>query len=462
MFTIGQDKSGRIHARFKFPKSGWRQQTSGCKDPDEADDVFVTMQYFMNQSNKPKNNSKQALLDFMRKVYQEKFDEECPMMLTMDYLNRLVGTNQHFVAGSTQEVLIKTVEWFGKFLEQAGLKGSLLDNNSPPVIRRFGSYLVTVGKHNVSSANMRLEVLETAFGHAVKEQFLAKNPVKGIRLKDRHAESEEDVEVHQPYTKAHIYTAIDRGIMAGCNPEMAVMQLLSCDIAARGGDMFALSREMFHGNAEVRKSFLKYYARKPKKWHKVYPLEESIPLIQEYLDHHLLDRSADALFFPTFGHRTGPQIPDGDFNKGSSNALNYFGFYLEALKLRVKLDTELGGKSSYSHASHSGRVTSITMAAQEGIPESVTCARVIHHGREVHRIYQKHSPEAVQRAMSGDHNEDGVVNITMAEFRTALIYATERLRSLRGQLDLHDGSPPNKSQRANLTPVVTSSEKLAA
>ena len=54
-----------------------------------------------------------------------------------------------------------------------------------------------------------------------------------------------------------------------------------------------------------------------------------------------------------------------------------------------------------SHSSHSGRVSCITMSAQAGMAESVTRARVLHKGAQVHRLYQKHSPEAVQRAVSG-------------------------------------------------------------
>lgn len=455
MFEINQQKSERIHGRIRFPDGTWRQVTSGCSKPELAADVFVTMQYFMNQSNKPKNSSRQALLKFMRSVYQEKFHEDCPLMLTDTFVQRFCGTNEHYVADSTQVQTSKTVEWYLKFLQREGLVSCLLEDNCPPLIKRFGEFLVKEGKHSIESANVRLEKLESVFGAAVSEQLISKNPVKGIRLKDRNAESEEELEIHQPYTKAHVNAGIDRGIAPGCNPELAIFQLLSIDAGARGGDVFAFNRAMFHRHQELAKNYLKYYARKPKKWHKVYPYEETVRLLQEYCDHHLLDPEPTAMLFPTFGLQTGPDVPDVEFNNGSAGAMMYFGKYLDALNIRVLLSAELEGRASYSHSTHSGRVTCVTMAAQYGIAESITCARVIHHGREVHRIYQKHSPEAVQRAISGAFNQDGTVNVTLDEFKAAVTYATERLRSLRGQLNLCEGSlaSGDKLRRALLQPM---------
>jgi hypothetical protein len=55
--------------------------------------------------------------------------------------------------------------------------------------------------------------------------------------------------------------------------------------------------------------------------------------------------------------------------------------------------------------------------------------------------------------MGSVYNEEGTVNITKQEFEVAVLYATERLRSLRGQLDLHDGGPCNMTSRASLRPV---------
>jgi CRISPR/Cas system-associated exonuclease Cas4 (RecB family) len=95
------------------------------------------------------------------------------------------------------------------------------------------------------------------------------------------------------------------------------------------------------------------------------------------------------------------------------------------------------------------------MSAQAGMAESVTRARVLHKGAQVHRLYQKHSPEAVQRAVSGGYNEEGIVNITLDEFKAAVAYATERLTSLRGKLDLHNGTEAvgDKTHRASLIPA---------
>ncbi len=49
----------------------------------------------------------------------------------------------------------------------------------------------------------------------------------------------------------------------------------------------------------------------------------------------------------------------------------------------------------------------------------------------------------------------GIVNITLDEFKAAVAYATERLRSLRGKLDLHNGREAvgDKTNRACLIPV---------
>jgi hypothetical protein len=455
MFKIGQHKSGVIHGRILFQDGQWRQQTSGCKDPREAEDTFATMQYFMNQSAKPHNHSRQALLNLMRKVYQEKYHEECPLVTTDEYFARFVDAGQHYVAGNTQARTAKAAEWYLKFLSSEGRNACLLEDNSPAVIKRFGAFLVNVAKHNVASANSRLESVRTIFAAAVSEQHLAKNPAIKIRLKDRSAESQEEIEIHQPYTKAHVYAGIERGIAPGCCPEMAVFHLISCDIGARGGDVFALDRSMFHRSPELQKNHLKYYARKAKKWHKVYPLDPTVLLIQEYLDYHLFDKSERALFFPTFGRHTGPEVPDADFNCGSAKAIWYFGLFLDALKIRVLLATESDGRDRYSHSSHSGRVSCITMSAQAGMAESVTRARVLHKGAQVHRLYQKHSPEAVQRAVSGGYNEEGIVNITLDEFKAAVVYATERLRSLRGKLDLHNGTEVvgDKTNRASLIPA---------
>ena len=294
------------------------------------------------------------------------------------------------------------------FLSSEGRDACLLEDNSPAVIKRFGAFLVNVAKHNVASANSRLASVRTIFAAAVSEQHLAKNPATKIRLKDRSAESQEEIEIHQPYTKAHVYAGIERGIAPGCCPEMAVFHLISCDLGARGGDVFALDRSMFHRSPELQKNYFKYYARKAKKWHKVYPLDPTALLIQEYLDYHLFDKSERALFFPTFGQHTGPEVPDADFNCGSANAITYFGLFLDALKIRVLLASESHGRDRYSHSSHSGRVSCITMSAQAGMAESVTRARVLHKGAQVHRLYQKHSPEAVQRAVSGGYNEEGL------------------------------------------------------
>lgn len=445
MFAINQKKSCRQHARIRYPDGRWGQQTSGCEDPRDAAETFETMQYFMNQSNKPRNNSRQALLRLMRKVYQEKYHEDCPLVLTDDFLKQIVETNRHYVAGSTHAQTAKTAEWYLKFLRHQAMEGVLLEDNKPPMIKSFGVYLLEVGKHNVDSANARLEKLETIFGEAVASRLLEFNPVKRVRLKDRQAESEEELEIHQPYSKEHVYKFIDSGIAPGCNPELAVFSLLGIDLGARGGDVFALDRSMFSRSAEMAKNSFKYYARKPKKWHKVYPFEPTVPLVQEYLDHHLLDQSDKALFFPTFGQSTGPGVTDASFNSGSAGAMYYYSRFLDELGIRQLLQSALGGKARYSHSSHSGRVQCVTMMAQANFPESVVRQRVLHSGAEVHRIYQKHSPEAVQRATSsaGACNDEGVVNITLEEFKTAVAYATERLRSLRGQLDLHDGTTTN-------------------
>jgi hypothetical protein len=61
----------------------------------------------------------------------------------------------------------------------------------------------------------------------------------------------------------------------------------------------------------------------------------------------------------------------------------------------------------------------------------------------------------VQRAVSGGYNEEGIVNITLDEFKAAVVYATERLRSLRGKLDLHNGTEVvgDKTNRASLIPA---------
>ena len=416
------------------------------------------MQYVMNQSNKPHNSSRQALLRFMRRVYQEKFNEECPLMLTDDFLKQVVATNSHFASENTQTQTAKTAEWYLKFLKHEGREGFLLEDNNSPLVKKFGAYLVEVGKLSVDSANARLEKLETIFGEAVSAHLLNFNPVKKVRLKDRHAESEEELEIHQPYSKNHIYRFIDAGIAPGCNPEMAIFALLSTDLGARGGDVFALDRSMFYRDEVLAKNFFKYYVRKAKKWHKVYPFEPTVGLVQEYLDHHLRDRSEKAIFFPSFGQLTGPMVPDEDFNHGSASAQRYYGDFLDTLKVRVLLVSELGGKGRYSHSSHCGRVTCVTMMAQANFHESVVRKRVLHNGSEVHRIYQKHSPEAVQRATSdgGNCNDEGVVNITLDEFKAAVAYATERLRSLRGQLDLHDGTTNYgvMTQRARLHPMI--------
>ena len=455
MFAINQNQSVIRHGRIRFPDGKWRQQTSGCIDEKDAAEIFVTMQYFMNQSNKPCNSSSQALLRLMRRVYKEKTGEESPLMLAKDYFEQFVSTNKFFTAGSTSEQMYKTAEWFLKFLSVEGQENCLLEDITPPLIKRFGAYLVTNAGHSVVSANLRLEKLVTIFNSAVQEKLISENPAKNIRLKDRAAESEEDLEIHQPYTKQHVYLSIDRGLAPGCNPELAIVHLLSIDIGSRLGDVFAWERRMLQRNTEVKRIALKYYCRKARKWHRVYPLAETVSLILEYLDYHLIDKCETALFFPTYGHRTGPAVPDKDFNLGSSNAMNYFAKYLDTLKIRSKLPSDLQGRSSYSHSGHSGRVTCITMMAQFGFPESVTRSRVLHHGGEVHRVYQKHSPEAIQRMTNEEFNDQGPANITFAEFKAAVQYATERLRSLRGKLDLNNGSVSqgDRTRRACLLPV---------
>jgi hypothetical protein len=357
------------------------------------------------------------------------------------------------VGDATKVRRAKTAEWYLKFLGTEHMEDCLLEDNTPPLAQRFGVFLITTAKHSVSTANARLEELETMFFDALREGLVFTNPVKRIRLKDRAAESEEELAIHQPYTKEHVYACIDRGISEGRNPEMPIALLLSIDHGGRPGDIFGLARGMFHRDPIPRKNYMKYYARKPKKWHKVYPFEPTVFLIQEYLDFHLPDKSDDALFFPTFGTRTGPCVPDEEFNAGSASAQEYFGVYLDALKIRTLLTANLPGRAKYSHAGHCGRVTCITMCAEAGISESLTRARVLHSGREVrrgsdvHRIYQKHSPEAVQRATNEAFNDEGIVNITFEEFKQAITYATERLRSMRGKLDLHDGT--TQCQRRN-------------
>ena len=49
----------------------------------------------------------------------------------------------------------------------------------------------------------------------------------------------------------------------------------------------------------------------------------------------------------------------------------------------------------------------------------------------------------------------GIVNITLDEFKAAAAYATERLRSLRDKLDLHNGTEAvgDKTNRASLIPA---------
>ncbi len=140
MFKIGQHKSGVIHGRILFPDGRWRQQTSGCKEPREAEDTFATMQYFMNQSAKPHNNSRQALLNLMRKVYQEKYQEGCPLVTTDEYFARFVDAGQHYIAGNTQAMTAKTAEWYLKFFEQRGPRRLLAGGQLPcgdQAVRRF-------------------------------------------------------------------------------------------------------------------------------------------------------------------------------------------------------------------------------------------------------------------------------------------------------------------------------------
>lgn len=399
------------------------------------------MQYFMNAAAKPHNGSKRALLNLMLRVYREKFNEDAPLMVTREWFKQYIEYNRHYTADSTQYQSSRTAELYLEFLESRGQADLLLDDNTPPLIKQFGAYLVTTAKlrHVVAGANARLEKLETLFAEAMKGGHMTQNPAKGVRLKDRAAESEEELAFHQPYSKSQIYTAIDRGIAPGCNPEMAVAHLLSVDSGARPGDVFSWCRRMFHRDPELKKNFMKYYARKPKKWHKLYPFDPTVPLIIEYLDYHLMDHADEALFFPSFGYPTGPEIPDKTFNRGSSQALTYYGMYLDALDARKLLSAELEGRKVYSHSGHSGRVTCITMLAQANFNESVARKRVLHEGSEVHRIYQKHSPESIQRLTNQEFNDEGVVNITLEEFKAAVTLATEKLRSLRGKLDLKNG-----------------------
>ncbi len=44
----------------------------------------------------------------MRKVYREKYHEECPLVMTDEYFARFVDAGQHYVAGNTQA---RTAKW---------------------------------------------------------------------------------------------------------------------------------------------------------------------------------------------------------------------------------------------------------------------------------------------------------------------------------------------------------------
>ena len=413
----------------------------------------------MDATRGKKRKKRAAFVKFVKDIYRELFGEEAPLVLAIDFVRARARASGLFNSGSTADGRGVVAEHFADYLLSIQSEEVLIDDVTKSMAEGFADYLVNRANHNAGSANVRLEQMVTIFNAAKDAGLVESNPFKGVRVTDRvalHRQANRD-EVHLPYTREHVHTMVERGIVAGRNPELTVAVLVSLDIGARGGDIFALMRACY-----IRERMeLDFYVRKKKQDHEVIVFPPTHELLCEYLDHHLPDLSPKAGMFPTFQVPFGPDKPDRLFGRASSQACTYFHMYLVALGIRpaIKPLAE-NGRAVYTHGFHSGRGSSSTALIAAGHEQALVMARLLQDDEEINDGYNKFDSMGVCRSMYTKAGFKGQIppeveklaHITHAEILQEIQFATERLRGLRGQLDLHDGTLPYgiKSWRARL------------
>jgi hypothetical protein len=458
-----QDPVSKIYqVKVKLPDGRYKQSSAGTRNEGEANKFMRKAQDLADATAGARRMGRKAFLALADQLYYELFGEPSPLVIAVDYARRWLKDTNAFVAEKTARCRRTVVNHWADYLIARKQEGILLPDVAKPLAQGFANHLVSGGGCTAASANAAMEIMVTMFNAALKAKLTEENPFRGMRVTDRKAlaDQAERTECHMPYTHWHIHRMIEMGIRPGVNPEMTIAVLLSLDFGARGGDMFAILRQCF----DPRTRRLRFYVRKLKHYHSVFLYPPTAALLREYLDHHLSDGGPLASLFPTFATPYGPAEPDDAFSDASTDVCGYVHDYLVALAIRpsAKPSAERG-RAVYTHGFHSGRSLCITMHRAAGHSQEMVMERVDQLDEDVNDGYTKFGDLGVCRAMyekAGFKDEipaeaQVLTHITFAEAMEEIEFATKRLISLRGQLDLCDGVPGwgVRRWRAKLIPV---------
>lgn len=457
--VIEDKKSRFFHFRFPGPDGKVVQVSSGCTDLQSAMNVAANCDLLVMAMKEKLLVGRQFLVT-LRLIYQMICGRKLPVTAVEDYCIEWLEGVKSLKGQSTSDNQDRAISLF---LEHLGGEGLLMDEVRPRHIKSFVVFLETKKDHKPGSINARLDVLSAMFNDAVRDDVLEKNPAKGISAPDRETDTVEDDLNRQPFKLVHIRSMIDKGLVAGLNPELTIATILNLDPGARVGDAFGFQRSFYkRESGEFR-----YYIRKIKKWHTIILFPATQALLNEYLDHHVVNTEPSAPFYPSFHVPSGPKVTNDDYLNATTSVSNYYAKYLVAIGLRpaeADEDPDRVGRMMYDYSYHCGRATANTAQKQIGIPTAIVMARLAHASKEANKKYDRFNVANVCRhVFEGAGLETALSpkvldasSITMKEIFAEMDYARQKLVELRGKLELQNGDTipyRAKGLRASLLPL---------
>jgi hypothetical protein len=438
------------------------QKSTGTENKDEAWKMAMigTLAYGVAaDKRRPKTRLRRTLME----LYRIATKDEWAIYTIREYLADWRSSRRIFVGGSTNANQQRAVQLFEDYMAEPSEPVQdkldwLLDDLKPMHIRGWANWLVTTGQHTPASANARLEVLSNVMNRAVDDGVIPDNPARGIELKIRTSTKTNQEESYYPYRYHHVLAMIEKGIAPGVNPEMAITSLVALDLGGRTGDMFGLIRDNFN----LADNLVEYNIRKVVKIHGVILFPSTVALLQKYFDYHLLDKLQSAPLAPTFYVKNDDTVDDDDFRSDSSKASDRYGDFLTATGVRPLSPPRItNGHADWDHSFHSARPTVSTALKLAGVKAEAVMARMPHESEEVNKKYNRFNIQSVCRAVFEGvglvvpEAQKNTSNVTMKEIFELMEMARQKLISLRGKLDLHDGTIKHGmiSWRAQLVPI---------